>query len=201
MPFGLVSNVCLVLFLFGHIDRSHRLFFQYMALYLLYNVVGSSFQWSATYDIDEYLSPKGGKNVLSSALRMHRAVDLFSSLDRRGYHAMKFIWLNFHVADVNTTHSLTKELMQTQRAPKLVDPSGRRQDCYSWPTGQGLNGKTALHCENGMGFTIHAAVQLMSGRSMTETTRRTNILSRNMRLWHPRLGGSLSPCDYEPRHS
>lgn len=174
------------------------LFHQYMALYLLYNLVGSSFKWSAAYDIDEYLSPVEHRGRFGVALRTHQAVDLFDSLNRRGHNAMKFMWLNFRVANVNTTHLLTKDLMKTQQAPHLTDPSAHRKDCYSWPTGQSLNGKAALHCETGLGFTIHAAVQLSRGKNLLESTRVTSVRSRDIRVWHPRLGGSLSSCVFKP---
>jgi hypothetical protein len=174
---------------------------QYISLFFMYNLVGTSFRWSSSYDLDEVLAPQGVR--AGEALRETRAAVLFDSLNGRGANAMKFIWLNFRVAGrgghyEHSTRPLTRSLLKL-RTPALMDrETGGQEDCYRWPSGQSLNGKTALRCDDGVGFTIHAAVQLRPESLLNGTTRVMTNVVRSVRLWHPRLNGSLGQCDLVP---
>lgn len=169
---------------------------QYISSYLMFNLAGTAFRWSASYDLDEFLAPaaSGGGEVMAAT----RAEDLFDSLNQRGRNSLKFTWLNFRLKDAHLARPLTRALMAAH-SPALQDPkTGEVRECYAWPRGQGNNGKTALRCDNGVGFTIHAAVQMLPGKLLNQTVRPTYLASKKTRLWHPRLEGSLGKCDFEP---
>lgn len=169
---------------------------QYISSYLMFNLVGTAFRWSASYDLDEFLAPAAGGG--GDAMTATRAENLFDALNRRGRNSLKFTWLNFRVKDAHLARPLTRSLIAAH-SPALQNPAtGAVSECYAWPTGVGNNGKTALRCDSGVGFTIHAAVQMLPGKLLNQTVRPTYLASKKTRLWHPRLEGSLGKCDFEP---
>jgi hypothetical protein len=147
-------------------------------------------QWAALLDIDEYVSLNKGSG--GQKLESERAADRFDKLNGNGENAILFSWLNFLVK--NSSRSLTRSVMR-HRMPVLRDPSDKSVNCYKWPP-QDLNGKAALKCDEGLGFTIHRAVQLPPKASMNAWSRDIFVLSPDLRAWHPRLRSSQGKCEH-----
>jgi hypothetical protein len=147
-------------------------------------------QWAALLDIDEYVSLNKGSG--GQKLESERAADRFDKLNGNGENAILFSWLNFLVK--NSSRSLTRSVMR-HRMPVLRDPSDKSVNCYKWPP-QDLNGKAALKCDEGLGFTIHRAVQLPPKASMDAWSRDIFVLSPDLRAWHPRLRSSQGKCEH-----
>lgn len=168
---------------------------QYISLDFVYNLVGSSFRWAVSYDLDEYIAPLALE--AGERQRSRRAAEVFDGLNRRGLNAMRLTWLNFQLTDAHYMRPLTRSVMK-HIAPALRNNNAETSDelCYGWPSGQSRNGKAALRCDNGLGFTIHAAVQLPAGKMLNESDRSMKLFPRSFRVWHPRASGSLGKCHF-----
>jgi hypothetical protein len=147
-------------------------------------------QWASILDIDEFVSVN--KGVAGAKLDEERAADRFDAVNSNGENAILFSWLNFLVR--NSSRSLTRSVMR-HRTPVLRDLSDKSVDCYKWPP-KDWNGKAAVKCDHGLGFTIHRAVQLPRNAAMDAWSRDTYVLSPKLRAWHPRSQSSMGKCEH-----
>jgi hypothetical protein len=131
--------------------------------------------------------------------RSRRSAELtFDSVNKQGKNSLLLSWLNFRLErSVNASRRLSSSILSGQR-PALqhrAEPS-KRTDCYEYPKDD-LQGKVALLCDAGLGFSVHAAYQLPSMEvGLDQWVRGAYIASRQLRTWHPRLGGSRGQCEF-----
>lgn len=151
-------------------------------------------QWAASVDLDEYLAPSTAVGFFEP--KWTRAERIFDRSNWRRRNAIKFTWLNFRVASMDLSRNLSQKVL-SHKLPKLRDPHKANARCYDVPRND-KNGKSALKCDYGLGFTVHYAVQASRSWRMDQWTRRTPVTTRNVRTWHPRLKGSMSKCEFLP---
>lgn len=109
-------------------------------------------------------------------------------------------WLNFKLLSTNDARDLTRRLARS-RMPLLEDRvnTSRSRQCYQ-RLGDNT-GKSVVHCDAGLGFTIHHPVLLSrSGRQGMAPSfgfKQGQAMFRGMRTWHARLVSSKGTCHYK----
>jgi hypothetical protein len=159
----------------------------------------SNAQWAASFDIDEYMAPDEDRRAAMRRFSgKSRADQTFDFINFKRRNSLKLSWLNFRLQKTdNASRALSRVVLRGER-PALQHPDGTSRVCYEFPK-RDTQGKVALHCNTGLGFSIHAGYQLpVQKAGLDKWTRGAHIVSRKVRTWHPRLGGSLSRCEFVP---
>lgn len=109
-------------------------------------------------------------------------------------------WLNFKLLSTNDARDLTRRLARS-RMLLLEDRvnASRSRQCYQRLRDD--TGKSVVHCDAGLGFTIHHPV-LISKKSRRHGMppsfgfKQGQAMFRGMRTWHARLVSSKGTCHY-----
>lgn len=110
--------------------------------------------------------------------------------------ALRMSWLNFHFRTLNESRALTKDVMLSSRIP-LFDKSNSMSETFCYRRRRITNGKIAVSCKRGLGFTIHSAVRLKRGGKLSDVETNTRVITMALRTWHPRWDSAMSPCVYD----
>jgi hypothetical protein len=153
-------------------------------------------------DIDEYmaLNVDRSASVATGDVIMQPAAQTFDSMNRKGQNSLLVTWLNFQLdKSLNSSRALSAVVMSGHRPALRHGPgSKRKSDCYGIPKEYGFQGKVVLLCDRGLGFSVHEGYQIPSvDAPLDRWVRAAYSSSLTLRTWHPRRGGSRSPCEFQ----
>lgn len=107
-------------------------------------------------------------------------LDRVSAREKASPSGLIFTWLNFHLKDSDDLLPLTKQIqhgsMPTLRHESVT--SGRI--CYEYPK-KHFEGKPAVRCEKGLGFTAHVPI-IAKNRTVLKITKRPITLRTRSEL-------------------